>query len=72
MVDRAHPTDPCGQRSSLRQPEGARDVGADIKQIKTGEGWLHLAAVQDLFSRRIVGWSMASTCAPSSSSTRYG
>lgn len=32
----------------------------DIKQTKTGEGWLYLAAVQDLFSRRIVGWSMAS------------
>jgi putative transposase len=32
---------------------------ADIKQIKTGEGWLYLAAVQDLFSRRIVGWAMA-------------
>jgi transposase InsO family protein len=32
---------------------------ADIKQIKTGEGWLYLGAVQDLFSRRIVGWAMA-------------
>ncbi len=32
----------------------------DIKQIRTGEGWLYLAAVQDLFSRRIVGWAMAS------------
>jgi len=31
----------------------------DIKQIRTGEGWLYLAAVQDLFSRRIVGWAMA-------------
>jgi putative transposase len=31
---------------------------ADIKQIKTGEGWLYLGAVQDLFSRRIVGWAM--------------
>ena len=31
---------------------------ADIKQVKTGEGWLYLAAVQDLFSRRIVGWAM--------------
>ena len=30
----------------------------DIKQIMTGEGWLYLAAVQDLFSRRIVGWAM--------------
>ena len=33
---------------------------ADIKQIRTGEGWLYLAAVQDLFSRRIVGWAMDS------------
>src|SRR5262249_51933905 len=32
---------------------------ADIKQTRTGEGWLYLAAVQDLFSRRIVGWAMA-------------
>jgi hypothetical protein len=32
---------------------------ADIKQIRTGEGWLYLAAVQDLFGRRIVGWAMA-------------
>ncbi|HLH66618.1 MAG TPA: IS3 family transposase [Solirubrobacteraceae bacterium] len=31
---------------------------ADIKQIRTGEGWFYLAAVQDLFSRRIVGWAM--------------
>ncbi len=31
---------------------------ADIKQIRTGEGWLYLAAVQDLLSRRIVGWAM--------------
>ena len=31
---------------------------ADIKQVRTGEGWLYLAAVQDLFSRRIVGWAM--------------
>jgi putative transposase len=33
---------------------------ADIKPIRTGEGWLYLAAVQDLYSRRIVGWAMAS------------
>ena len=31
---------------------------ADIVQIRTGEGWLHLAAVLDTYSRRIVGWSM--------------
>jgi putative transposase len=31
---------------------------ADITYIPTYEGWLFLAAVMDLFSRRIVGWSM--------------
>ena len=32
---------------------------ADITYLRTWEGWLYLIAVQDLFSRRIVGWSMA-------------
>jgi len=32
---------------------------ADITYIATAEGWLYLAAVMDLFSRRIVGWSMS-------------
>jgi putative transposase len=32
---------------------------ADITYLRTGEGWLHLAAVQDTYSRQIVGWSMA-------------
>jgi putative transposase len=30
----------------------------DMTYIPTGEGWLYLAVVLDLFSRRIVGWSM--------------
>lgn len=32
----------------------------DITYIHTGEGWLYLAAVLDLHSRRIVGWAMSS------------
>jgi putative transposase len=32
---------------------------ADITYLRTWEGWLYLAAVQDAYSRRIVGWSMA-------------
>jgi hypothetical protein len=31
---------------------------ADITYVPTHEGWLFLAAVMDLYSRRIVGWSM--------------
>jgi transposase InsO family protein len=32
---------------------------ADITYIPTQEGWLYLAAILDLFSRRIVGWPMS-------------
>lgn len=32
---------------------------ADITYIPTGEGWLYLAVEMDLYSRKIVGWSMA-------------
>jgi putative transposase len=31
---------------------------ADITYVPTEQGWLYLAAVLDVFSRRIVGWSM--------------
>ena len=31
----------------------------DVKAIRTGEGWLYLAAVIDLFSRRVVGHAMS-------------
>lgn len=31
---------------------------SDITFIPTGEGWLYLATTLDLYSRRIVGWSM--------------
>jgi putative transposase len=31
---------------------------ADITYVRTDEGWLYLAVVMDLYSRRVVGWSM--------------
>ena len=34
---------------------------ADITYLWTGQGWLYLAVILDLFSRRIVGWSMSET-----------
>jgi transposase InsO family protein len=40
-------------------PEGPNERWcADITYIPTREGWLYLAAVEDLFSRMVVGWSM--------------
>jgi putative transposase len=35
----------------------------DITYIRTWQGWLYLAAVMDLFSRKIVGWSTRPTIA---------
>jgi len=32
---------------------------ADITYIPTQEGWLYLAAILDLFSRKVVGWAMS-------------
>jgi len=32
---------------------------SDITYIRTGEGWLYVATVVDLHSRRVVGWAMA-------------
>jgi putative transposase len=43
-------------------PDGPNQAwGADITYIPTADGWLYLAVVEDLFSRRIVGWSMDAT-----------
>jgi transposase InsO family protein len=41
------------------QPNAA--WAADVTYIPTREGWLYLAVVEDLFSRRVVGWSMDAT-----------
>ena len=44
------------------EPAAANEVWtADITSIPTREGWLYLAVVEDLFSRRVVGWSMDAT-----------
>jgi len=36
---------------------------SDITYIATGEGWLYLAAVMDLYSGKIVGWAMGASMA---------
>jgi transposase InsO family protein len=40
-------------------PAPNRKWVTDITYIDTAEGWLYLAPVLDLFSRRVVGWAMA-------------
>jgi len=46
------------QRFAVEKPNEA--WVSDITHVRTHEGWLYLAVVVDLYSRRIVGWSMQS------------
>jgi putative transposase len=34
---------------------------SDFTYIETGQGWLYLAVVLDLFSRKVIGWAMSET-----------
>jgi putative transposase len=46
---------------SFQAPAPNRGWIADFTYIWTAEGWLYVAAVLDLFSRRVVGWSMSAS-----------
>lgn len=46
------------RRSEIGQPN--RVWVSDLTYIPTREGWMYLAVVLDLFSRRVVGWGMSS------------
>lgn len=52
-----HMVDKLGRRDFRSSQPGAKLVG-DITYLRTGEGWLYLATVIDVYSRQIVGWSM--------------
>ena len=41
--------------------EANRVWAGDVTYIATEQGWLYLAVILDLFSRRVVGWSVSST-----------
>ncbi|MGH7929433.1 MAG: IS3 family transposase, partial [Candidatus Binatia bacterium] len=55
----AHPVAPNHLNGDFSATRPNEKWLADITYIPTQEGWLYLAAVLDLFSRRIVGWAMA-------------
>ena len=54
-----HPVAPnlLGRRFAADRPDTV--WLADISYLPTGEGWLYLAAIKDMATREIVGWSMA-------------
>lgn len=57
----AHPPGPnlLGQQPAPTGPNQAWMT--DITYLRTGEGWLYLAAILDGWSRRVVGWSCSPT-----------
>ena len=70
-VTRACAKRPSGEKRAARRDSSEDLVGrkfdaegpneawfADITYVKTRQGWLYLALVMDIWSRRIVGWSM--------------
>ncbi len=51
---------PVWKRKFLHTTDSRHELPiADITYIRTRSGWLYLAAVLDLYSRKIVGWAMA-------------
>lgn len=44
---------------ALAAPKPDQVWGSDVTQIRTRRGWLYLAVVLDLCTRRVVGWAMA-------------
>ena len=55
----AHPVAPNLLNRDFTTERPNQKWTSDITYIQTKEGWLYLAVVLDLFSRRIVGWAMS-------------
>ena len=55
----AHPVAPNVLRRDFAADRPNQKWLADITYIPTLEGWLYLAAMLDLYSRRVVGWAMS-------------
>lgn len=59
----AHPIAPNQLDRQFQQPAPDQAWAADITYIPTDEGWLYLAALIDLCSRKIVGWASGDSLA---------
>ena len=55
----AHPVAPNLLQRRFTVPQLNRVWGADITYLPTAEGWLYLAVVLDLCSRRVIGWAFS-------------
>jgi putative transposase len=57
--NKKHPVAPNVLKRDFRADRPDQKWLTDITYIPTREGWLYLAAVLDLYARRIVGWAMS-------------
>ncbi len=57
--NKAHPVAPNVLNRDFTADRPDHKWLSDITYIPTGEGWLYLAAILDLYARRIVGWAMS-------------
>jgi putative transposase len=57
--NQAHPVAPNRLKRDFTAEQPDQKWLGDITYIPTQEGWLYLAAILDLYTRRIVGWAMA-------------
>ncbi len=57
--NKAHPVAPNLLKRDFSAERPDQKWLTDITYIPTLEGWLYLAAILDMYSRRIVGWAMA-------------
>ncbi len=57
--NKAHPVAPNLLKRDFVADQPDQKWLSDITYIPTAEGWLYLAAILDLYTRRIVGWAMS-------------
>jgi putative transposase len=57
--NKAHPVAPNLMKRDFVADRPDQKWLSDITYIPTAEGWLYLAAILDLYTRRIVGWAMS-------------
>ena len=60
--DTSHPVATNLLNRDFTAPEPNTKWVTDITYIPTGQGWLYLAVILDLYSRAVVGWSMSACC----------
>ncbi len=56
--DHAYPVAPNLLKQDFTASRPNEKWVSDITYVRTGEGWLYLAVVMDLYSRSIIGWSL--------------